>query len=342
MATIVPTACRVEQLFAEGGTLIVYVRVQFADEVTLTGTPAYLLVEAFGATHKAINAKPHITSPPGLLVDFVLIRFNMAFGDPGELSLTIPDDDPAIEGPGGDLVEGGSYGVATIEPSSSLVFTSPGTFSWRSPVNGTIRVDAWGGGGGGGQTNGFEGGNAAGGGGGGGFAEATLGVSVGDLCTIIVGAGGAAGTNASPDGLAGGASSFLSPIGGTVVFANGGGPGINGEEVDPMNPALGGTATTGTTLRSGGNGGAPGGGGGAGGLATAGLVGQQTVGTVGGLGGPGGGPNAGRGGRGGSFNTLAALPGLNAGGGGGGAFCDTDPGCPGGAGANGRVQITLP
>jgi hypothetical protein len=212
---------------------------------------------------------------------------------------------------------------------SPTIFTSSGT--WVCPQGVTsITVEAWGGGGAGGGTSNTS--NRSGGGGGGGaFArKVNVPVTPGNTYTIVVGAGGVA-NNAT--GTNGGASSF----GGTVVVAAGGSAGT-GDITTGLGGAggtvlasigdlgsvfAGGKGANGVSNTSGG-----GGGGGAGNTA----IGSPGSGTTGGNGGLTGG---GKGGAG-SSSTAAGSIGLVYGAGGGGSKKNAK----GGNGAIGKVIIT--
>ena len=104
----------------------------------------------------------------------------------------------------------------------SHTFTSSGTFT----VTGTGEIEylVVGGGGGGGN-------NGGGGGGGGGFLTNTLTIPGSDVCSVVIGVGGAGaiGTNADP-GTNGGSSSFSSANGAwsSIVAIGGGGGGSRG------------------------------------------------------------------------------------------------------------------
>lgn len=205
--------------------------------------------------------------------------------------------------------------VPAAHAQESQTFSDPGTHTFTVPDNVTeITVEVWGGGGRGGNVN--DNNTAAGGGGSGAYGRSVLSVQPGQQFSLSVGAG-----STSPN-QSGGNSSFGSPA---VVAAGGGGSvsvntsaggsagaALAGDVTTPGNP--GGDGETGGSNRRGG----------AGGTAPDGL---EVA------GGTGGAP--GQGGQDGS-------PGGAPGGGGGGAATGTGQITPrtGGAGGNGRVEIT--
>jgi len=234
---------------------------------------------------------------------------------------------------------------------NAQTFTTSGT--WTVPPGVTsVLVNVWGAGGGGG--GGFNGCSAQGlgsGGGGGGFAQSTLSVTPGDVYTITVGAGGAAGAY-NANGGAGGSSSLSGP-GGTVA-ASGGGLGLGGGACGTVAGGAGGAGTTGTILFSGGSGssgihtgssatGVSGKGGGGAGSGSNGTTPPNTCAGAG-TGGTGTYP----GGNGGSTASCGVgtdaigQPGLLPGGGGSGGQGWTATTSTGGAGASGMIQILAP
>jgi hypothetical protein len=227
-----------------------------------------------------------------------------------------------------------------------LTFTNPSICNWTVPV-GVTAVDLLvvGGGGGGGS-------RAAGGGGGGGFAETTnFAVTLGDIHTVTVGAGGAGAANSSAaNGSAGSASSILRSA--TGLTANGGAGGL-----DHLNPGLGrggaSGSATGTGAISSNAGGSQltntscagnwcgGGGGGAGSVggnasptAGAGIGGSGRASSITGI------TYAGGGGGGSGSNSNTPTPGGAGGAGGGGAGAtSTQYSCTPGNGTNGSANL---
>lgn len=117
-----------------------------------------------------------------------------------------------------------------------LPFTATGTTTWSVPAYVyKLKVTVVGGGGGGGTS----GSTIGGGGGGGGGAIKVISVNPGDVCTITVGSGGAAGA-------AGSLSRFV--VGAYTITCNGGNPGSGGAA------GVGGTATGGDLNISGASG----------------------------------------------------------------------------------------
>lgn len=193
----------------------------------------------------------------------------------------------------------------------SQTFTSDGTFT--ATYTGTHTFRAYGAGQGGTDTIGS-------GGAGGHFAEATYSLTINDVVTITVAAGG---VHQMMPGVPGDTSAVFGVT--TIVLARGGG-------------SL--SSDTGTTTRVGGTGGsasisAGGGGGGCAGTTTTGGNGGNASGGTGGTGGTAGGGSAGAGGAGGDTGAAGAAGNSVGGGGGGGGT-----GSNGGDGYRGQVEIT--
>ncbi|MDQ0476861.1 PA14 domain-containing protein [Chryseobacterium sp. MDT2-18] len=200
---------------------------------------------------------------------------------------------------------------------TTVPYSAPGTYTFTVPAGVTsLKIEAWGAGSGGNNSN-------SRGGGGGAFAgNDTQAVTPGTVYTVIVGAGGAAGT-----GNSGQDSKF-----GSLVIAKGG------------NAEFGGlaSASTGTVKFDGGNGGRSTSTGGAGGGGSAGSggnggAGGNTSNTNGGAGGAAGSGGGAAGGNGGSTNnngSNGAFPG------GGGGERGSNGTIGSGAGGDGQVIIT--
>ncbi len=232
----------------------------------------------------------------------------------------------------GDILfpDGSTQSTAVVAGSEDVqTFNASGT--WTKPASGTkARIQLWGGGGGAGR--GTNTGVSAIGGGGGAYSEFTVPLtSLGATESVIVGAGGAAGTSGGAiGGSAGGASSFgalYSVAGGSAggydSSPNGAGgdvlPGYGGGRADNVRQATfwGGGAGGTTNYKNGGAATWGGGGGGAG--------------VPGSAGGYPGSPSL-FGGAGGS-SSVGTVPG-----GGGGALGYLEFGY---AGASGRVIVTV-
>jgi len=209
-----------------------------------------------------------------------------------------------------------SITVTYASNPSSLLYTTPGTYTANCIKGATIEVI---GGGGGGCNNG------GGGGGGGGYASGTYTGLSGASLSVTIGDGGVAGWG----GTNGGTTSV-----GSLISSTGGTGGIY--SATPT-PGIGGSGTGGTTNYTGGNGGSGiytyigGGGGGAAGPSGNGGIGGSVSGSgctgspsTGGVGGTSGGAPAGAGGKGNGYNTTIctspnySVAGSNYGGGGGG------------------------
>jgi hypothetical protein len=222
---------------------------------------------------------------------------------------------------------------------TSQTFTASTT--WVCPAGVTsVQVEAWGGGGGGGGTALAP--STGGGGAGGAYAKDILSVVPGTSYTINIGGGGAGGTNIGGTGATGGNSWF-----GTVstVFAKGGAGGVGGVTGTPIGTGATGTTTgsIGSTLHAGGSGSnaaaaASGAGGGGAGSA---ADGGNATGTTAGTGGVAGG-GAGAAGRTTTGAGTAAPVSINAtSGGGSGGYRTNATARAGGAGAQGKVILTI-
>ncbi len=242
---------------------------------------------------------------------------------------------------------------------SVLDYDQPGTYTYVVPAGvDELVVECWGAGGGGSAAIGMAGADPApgAGGGGGAFAHNVIKVTQGQSFTIIVGAGGATGTNpytlGDGDGRRGGSSS-VSNSSGTLVIAEGGrGATFVKLKEGGSKGGVGGRFLncTGSVIHIGGDGadaGADysGGGGGAGGAS---LEGYNAVGMDEGGGGSCYFGIAGSGGAGRNttgdgnpgINTLNAARGVTyAGGAGGGGYDEAYGTKNGGKGANGYVRI---
>lgn len=217
-----------------------------------------------------------------------------------------------------------SYGQAV-----SQTYSTPGNWTYTIPAGykASITVEAWGGGGGGTGTT------SGGGGGGGGYVKNTYNNLAAGTYDIIVGAGGAIGSD-------GGLSGYNFSGG---VFAGGGSPGsgatgggggsISGAFGLASKTGGGGGGATVSGCGSEGSGTGGGAGGGGGGSGSSNGVGATASGCVGGAGG------INYGGKGGDYNNAGAagsLPGGGGGGRGGGAGTHTA-----GVGGGGLVIVTV-
>lgn len=221
-------------------------------------------------------------------------------------------------------------------------YSTNGTYTWVAPPGVTTVacavVGAGGGGAGAGATSGDNGG---GGGGGEASYEPQIDVTPGKSYLVIVGAGGAGGTQ-NTSGIAGTNSQWAGDGTSPAVIGHGGAGGIAGTATAGGVGGLGGTGSTNLVTGRGGNGGDgvpstnSGGGGGAGGVsATNGFPGGNGSGSTAGAGGGGTFP----GGAGGNGTSNApGNPGVGPGGG-GGAPLSTGSQKAGGAGADGEVVI---
>lgn len=109
MAVIVPIDVNLRYDVIEGGTIIAFVEMIFAEPVILTGLPGGRLSDGLGNTHRCTSAAPHI-SPPRTHPDWIHFRFGSvpAFAD---LSVLVNADDFAITNVGGDALSAGDYPV---------------------------------------------------------------------------------------------------------------------------------------------------------------------------------------------------------------------------------------
>jgi hypothetical protein len=191
-------------------------------------------------------------------------------------------------------------------------FNATGTYTVPSGYSAVVTIEVWGGGGGGASS----GSGGKGGGGGGGYATFATTLGSGSYA-VTVGTGGTAGN-------AGGNSSFTA-----LCVAGGGAAGTAGTG------GTGGASITGTGF-NGGNGGTTSSndGGGGGGSATSIANGGNGAVTAGGTG-------QGNGGTGGLANNGSGAVGIAPGGGGGGKAGPGVGGGNSGAGANGRVIVTV-
>jgi hypothetical protein len=244
---------------------------------------------------------------------------------------------------------------ASIRLSYSVVvtaFTSPGPSTWTCPADvNSIQIECWGGGGAGGSARRGNNGVATGGGGAGG-AYAKLGpysVVPGATYFLSVGNGG---VSAIADGasVAGGDSWFNSVDSpSSIIRAKGGAGGVSGVTViaDKYGAGGSGTATgsVGDVINAGGSGststlsGYGGGGGGSGGTGSTGINATANSGA--------GGDAVSGGGNGGNPNPISGssadgqTPTTAPGGGGGGARAASATQRMGGAGAAGKIVLTL-
>ena len=142
-------------------------------------------------------------------------------------------------------------GLWTNQSFAQTIINTSGTYTVPAGVT-SITVMTWGGGGGGGGGNsGCTQQGVGSGGGGGGFAQSTLAVTPGEVYTVTIGAGGAAGAN-NANGGAGGTTIFTGP--GGTISATGGGFGIGASSCAVAAGGAGGTGT-GTITYSGAAGG---------------------------------------------------------------------------------------
>ncbi len=239
------------------------------------------------------------------------------------------DATAAIGGNGAD----GKVVITEAHSAAALQeYYVPGTFVWTAPACiTTVSVTAFGAGGGGGSSNNGTGSGGSGGGGGA-YSSNVLTVVPGNTYTLVVGAGGSAGTALSTNAAtAGGDSWFASAI--NSLLAEGGAAGGNNGGAF----GAGGAAGNGVGLvrHSGGAGGTGDGNSGRGGGSSAGTGGNGNNG-----GDPAGGAAPAGGYAGGTASTTASVNGANGstyGGGGGGS--DDDEQSFGGNGGSGYVSI---
>jgi hypothetical protein len=226
-----------------------------------------------------------------------------------------------------------------IASDATVTFSTAGSGNWSAPYTGNIQIECWGAGGAGGGNNTTA--DGGGGGGGGGYSiETSYAVTKNSSYPYVVGNGGDG--VASSAGTAGTASTFNT----NICVANGGNPGQ-----PPVSGAggvrgTGGAVGTGDTRYAGGAGetgrnsntGNGGYGGSSAGTAANGYSGPTTWATItyptGST--PAGG---GHGGNGGAANAHGSAPASGSGGGGGGSGDGTAR--IGGAGADGKIVITL-
>lgn len=153
---------------------------------------------------------------------------------------------PGDLGAGGILrgiYDGTAFQLAGLTQASArqtIIYQSPGTYTWVCPAGVFfVRVMVWaGGGGGGGATAAAN--SVASAGGGGEYREGYFAVVPGNSYTIVVGAGGAAGNNSPSSGGNGGSSSF-----GGVITALGGGAGVAANGAIQSNGGAAGTGGSG-------------------------------------------------------------------------------------------------
>jgi Concanavalin A-like lectin/glucanases superfamily len=216
---------------------------------------------------------------------------------------------------------GGSWATTTFSTTGGAIYTP-------SSANVTkVTVEAWGGAGGGGGSG--TAGIGAGGGGGGGFASKdNFAVTFGNNYTYVVGAGGAGGAASISNGGDGNDSMFNAS---TTLLATHGN--FGGSSNFPRAGGATSSASTGDVTHNGSAGGSGGGGGGGGG----GDANDATsgVGTTAGTGGATGGGNGGTGAALGNPGNVGNAKG----GGGSGGEKNGSTNQPGGAGANGEVDI---
>jgi hypothetical protein len=219
-------------------------------------------------------------------------------------------------------------------------------YTWTAPSGVTsVDVEVWGGGGGGGGQQRIVS-DGGGGGGGGAYSKKTIAVTPGNTYTVVAGAGGLGGTCLS--GLSGDDSYFSDT---STVMAKGGSPGANSTGTPPSGGA-GGAASGGvgeaSYIASGGDGGKGydntngygGPGGSSAGVAANGTSGATTWTTATAAAAPTGGGIGGNGASAIGTNGNAPASGSGGGGGGGGEAPSTSTCTIGGAGADGKVEIS--
>jgi hypothetical protein len=266
----------------------------------------------------------------------------------------------------GQRATSAKFFLSVSVPKGQVAYTSAGTFSWTAPAGVTsVSVVAVGGGGGG---SGGQIATAVAGGGGGLGYKNNITVIPGNTYTVVVGAGGAKGTNPTSNsygspGSSGGDSYFITALR-VKGEGGGGGPSTNTEKFNVVNTNSIGGSYVGDGGGDGGAGGASfksstaiygGGGGGAGGYTGAGGAGssQGQAGSAGSGGGGGGGGSyagygggvglLGLGGNGTGGARFSAFTGSNqhGGGGSGGSNGSTgSSGVYGGGGASGTGSTT--
>lgn len=224
-----------------------------------------------------------------------------------------------------------AYHIETAQASTTVTFTTSGSFTVPAGVT-SLQVNAWAAGGGGFKhSGGATNGKGSGGGGGAFSALNTFAVTPEQTITYTVGIAGITGTGAT----AGGDSMFSAS---STLLAKGGSPGAD------TTGGAGGPASSGVgdVTHSGGTGGAEsgstggGGGGGAAGTTADGGTGGVNSGCTGGTAGTGGASSGGNGGHGGDTGTNATAPGGGGAGGSSGNVCNATAG----AAAAGEIDIT--
>lgn len=224
--------------------------------------------------------------------------------------------------------------------SQTYTFSTSGSSTWTPlPGETCIRVQVWGAGGAGGANNNTDS-DGGGGGGGGGYSESNISVIPGTPYSYTVGAGGTC--LALSNGGPGGQSFFINA---TTVMANGGSGGFRATGGNPGNGGDGALIGVGNITFAGGNGaagrdnnnGRGGGGGSSAGTSATGVSASAAVTTfnITGATAPTGGGNGGNGFDGTGNGAAGTAPGGGGGGSGEGASSI------GGAGANGRIVITV-
>ncbi|MEY3898542.1 MAG: hypothetical protein RLZZ214_4064, partial [Verrucomicrobiota bacterium] len=308
-----------------------------------------------------VNLQPLVSNAGS---PFKPLTFSIASATNGTATI-LADGKTARFTPNADFAgnAGFTYSVSdgTVSTSASIslaysvivtTFTSPGPSTWTCPENvNSIHIECWGGGGAGGSARRGTSGVATGGGGAGG-AYAKLGpypVVPGATYFLSVGNGG---VSAVADGasVAGGDSWFNSVnLPSSIILAKGGAGGVSGVTVTADKYGAGGigtaTGSVGDVINAGGSGststlsGYGGGGGGSGGTGSIGINATANSGAgadaVSG-GGNGGNPNPTSG-----TSADGQTPTTPAGGGGGGARNAGSTQRMGGAGAPGKIVLTL-
>jgi hypothetical protein len=204
---------RVNFLGTAGGTanaLTLSPTPAFADIADLVGVPIRFLVATGNTAAASLNVNglgaKAITRPNGAA---------LKIGDlvPGQLI------EVAYTGSVFHIL---SMGASDALPTSTVIFTTPGTSNFTVPSGiYRLRVEVLGAGGGGGGGSSSSSGFGGSGGGAGGFAQKLCAVTPGQVIAVTVGAGGVAGISPSTGGGAGGSSSF-----GSFCSATGGQGGV--------------------------------------------------------------------------------------------------------------------
>ncbi|MBS1946123.1 MAG: T9SS type A sorting domain-containing protein [Bacteroidetes bacterium] len=240
--------------------------------------------------------------------------------------------------------------------ANSQTYSSAGTYTYTVPAGVTsITIYCWGAGGGSGGCVAGGKDQAGGGGGGGACTKNIFTVTPGQSLTIVVGAGGTAGSSAGTNGGLGGTSS-VTGIGVSITAAGGsGGNGVTTNGGAGTGGAGGSTGSGYSVIYSGGNGstgvrstskevgGAGGGGAGSGGAGGNGIPGTVTGGGSNSTGGTGGAGTYPGGNGAGAIVSDGSFPGVAGNGPGGGAagaatYATANPGAVGG---DGQVAILL-